>query len=128
VGGNPVAANYSGLRSSRIVLYTYMMSGFTVAIGAIILGSRVMGSQNNVGEGWELRVLAAVILGGTSLLGGSGSIFKTVIGVLIWGVIQNGLLLLGAPYYAQWIVTWIIMIVIVWLDLASRRGRLWAAA
>jgi len=127
VGGNPVAANYSGLRSSRIVLYTYMMSGFTVAIGAIILGSRVMGSQNNVGEGWELRVLAAVILGGTSLLGGSGSIFKTVIGVLIWGVIQNGLLLLGAPYYAQWIVTWIIMIVIVWLDLASRRGRLWAA-
>ena len=54
-----------------------------------------MGSQNTVGQGLELEVLAAVILGGASLLGGSGTIFKTVIGVLILGFIQNGLLLVG---------------------------------
>ena len=83
-----------------------------------------MGSQNNVGQGYELLVLASVILGGTSLLGGSGSILKTVIGVLILGFIQNGLLLLEYPYFAQWIVTWIVIILAVWLDVAAKRGRL----
>jgi len=83
-----------------------------------------MGSQNNVGQGYELLVLAGVILGGTSLLGGSGSIPKTVIGVLILGFIQNGLLLMGYPYYAQWLVTWVVIILAVWLDVASKRGRL----
>ena len=86
-----------------------------------------MGSQNNVGQGYELLVLAGVILGGTSLLGGSGSIVKTVIGVLILGFIQNGLLLLGYPYYAQWLVTWAVIILAVWLDVASKRGRLFTS-
>jgi len=67
-----------------------------------------------------------VILGGTSLLGGSGNILKTVIGVLILGFIQNGLLLLGFPYYAQWLVTWVVIILTVWLDVASKRHSLWS--
>ncbi|MGF1475302.1 MAG: ABC transporter permease [Geminicoccaceae bacterium] len=124
VGGNPTAAVFSGLRRSRIVFTTYLISAFTTGCAAIIMGSRVMGSQNNVGQGYELLVLAGVILGGTSLLGGSGSIFKTVIGVLILGFIQNGLLLLGFPYYAQWLVTWVVIILAVWLDVASQRGSL----
>lgn len=127
VGGNRVAAAYSGLRASRIVFSTYLISAFAVFAGAVILGSRVMGSQNTVGQTWELQVLAGIILGGTSLLGGSGSIFKTVIGVLIFGFINNGLLLLGFPFYAQWIVTWIVIILVVWLDVAAKRGKLWAA-
>lgn len=127
VGGNPTAATYSGIRRPRIVFATYVISSFTVAVAAIILGSRVMGSQNNVGQGYELLVLAGVILGGTSLLGGSGSIVKTVIGVLILGFIQNGLLLLGYPYYAQWLVTWVVIILAVWLDVASKRGRLFTS-
>jgi ribose/xylose/arabinose/galactoside ABC-type transport system permease subunit len=127
VGGNRVAAAYTGLRASRIVFTTYLISAFSVFAGAVILGSRVMGSQNTVGQTWELQVLAGIILGGTSLLGGSGSIFKTVIGVLIFGFINNGLLLLGFPFYAQWIVTWIVIILVVWLDVAAKRGRLWAA-
>ncbi|MDZ7705787.1 MAG: ABC transporter permease, partial [Trueperaceae bacterium] len=65
-----------------------------------------------------------IILGGTSLLGGSGSILKTVIGILILGFIQNGLLLLGYPFFVQWLVTWFVIIVAVWLDVASRRGKL----
>ena len=124
VGGNPTAAVFSGIRRNRVVFSTYLVSAFCVGIAAIILGSRVMGSQNNVGQGYELLVLAAVILGGTSLLGGSGSILKTVIGVLILGFIQNGLLLLGYPYFAQWIVTWVVIILAVWLDVAAKRGRL----
>lgn len=64
-----------------------------------------MGSQNTVGQGLELEVLAAVILGGASLLGGSGTIFKTVVGVLILGFIQNGLLLVGLDFSVQYVVT-----------------------
>ena len=126
VGGGPVAAVFSGIRRNRVVFSTYLVSAFCVGIAAIILGSRVMGSQNNVGQGYELLVLAGVILGGTSLLGGSGSILKTVIGVLILGFIQNGLLLMGYPYFAQWIVTWAVIIFAVWLDVASKRGQLFS--
>ncbi|WP_346301130.1 ABC transporter permease [Halomonas sp. BM-2019] len=124
VGGNPMAAVYSGIRKNWCVFSTYLISAFCVACAALVLGSRVMGSQNNVGQGYELLVLAGIILGGTSLLGGAGSIWKTVIGVLILGFIQNGLLLMGYPYYTQWIVTWVIIILAVWLDLANKRKRL----
>ncbi len=124
VGGNPTAATFSGIRRSRVVFTTYLISAFAVGCAAIILGSRVMGSQNNVGQGYELQVLAGVILGGTSLLGGSGNVLKTVVGVLILGFIQNGLLLLGYAYYVQWIVTWIVIILAVWLDISAKRGRL----
>ena len=124
VGGNPTASVFSGVRRSRVIVLTYLISALTTGVAAIILGSRVMGSQNNVGQGYELQVLAGVILGGTSLLGGSGSIVKTVIGVLILGFIQNGLLLVGFEYYVQWLVTWVVIILAVWLDLAAKRGRL----
>ena len=65
---------------------TYIISAFCVATAGLIQASRTMGAQNTVGQGMELEVLAAVILGGASLLGGSGTIFKTVIGVLIPGL------------------------------------------
>jgi ribose transport system permease protein len=127
VGGNPTAAVFSGIRKNWTVFSTYLISAFCVGLAAIILGSRVMGSQNNVGETYELLVLAGVILGGTSLLGGSGSILKTVVGVLILFFIQNGLLLMGFQFYVQWIVTWIVIILAVWLDVAAKRGRLFSS-
>jgi ribose transport system permease protein len=126
VGGNPTAASFSGVPRSRIVFVTYLISALCVAMAAIVLGSRVMGSQNNVGQGYELQVLAAVILGGTSLLGGAGSILKTVLGVLMLAFIQNGLILMGQPYYTQWLVTWVVIIVAVWLDVAAKRGKLFS--
>jgi ribose transport system permease protein len=124
VGGNATASVFSGIPRSQVVFTTYLISALCVAIAALILGSRVMGSQNNVGQGYELQVLAAVILGGTSLLGGSGSILRTVLGVLMLTFIQNGLILMGQPYYTQWLVTWVVIIVAVWLDVAAKRGRL----
>ena len=124
VGGNGTAATFSGIPRARIVFFTYLMSSFCVAVAGLIQASRSLGSQNTVGQGLELEVLAAVILGGASLLGGSGTIFKTVIGVLILGFIQNGLLLIGLPFYAQYVVTWVIIILAVWLDIAAKRGRL----
>ncbi|WP_372804887.1 ABC transporter permease [Loktanella salsilacus] len=126
VGGNGTAATFSGIKRGRIVFLCYVMSAFCVAVAGLIQASRSMGSQNTVGQGLELDVLAAVILGGASLLGGSGTIFKTVIGVLILGFIQNGLLLVGLQFYVQFVVTWVIIILAVWLDIAAKRGKLWS--
>ena len=126
VGGNGTAATFSGIRRARTVFFCYLMSAACVATAGLIQASRSLGSQNTVGQGLELEVLAAVILGGASLLGGSGTIFKTVIGVLILGFIQNGLLLVGLQFYVQFVVTWIIIILAVWLDIAAKRGKLWS--
>ncbi len=126
VGGNGQAATFSGIPRARVVFFTYLISAFCVATAGLLQASRSMGSQNTVGQGMELEVLAAVILGGASLLGGSGTVFKTVIGVLILGFIQNGLLLIGLEFYVQYVVTWIIIILAVWLDIAAKRGRLWS--
>ncbi|WP_187431207.1 Ribose import permease protein RbsC [Roseobacter fucihabitans] len=126
VGGNGTAATFSGIRRARTVFLCYVMSAACVATAGLIQASRSLGSQNTVGQGLELEVLAAVILGGASLLGGSGTIFKTVIGVLILGFIQNGLLLIGLQFYVQFIVTWVIIILAVWLDIAAKRGKLWS--
>jgi len=126
VGGNGQAATFSGIPRARIVFMTYLISAFCVATAGLLQASRSMGSQNTVGQGMELEVLAAVILGGASLMGGAGTVFKTVIGVLILGFIQNGLLLVGLDFYVQYIVTWIIIILAVWLDIAAKRGRLWS--
>ncbi|WP_323785601.1 ABC transporter permease [Thalassovita sp.] len=126
VGGNGTAATFSGIRRARVVFTCYLLSSLCVATAGLIQASRSLGSQNTVGQGLELEVLAAVILGGASLLGGSGTIFKTVIGVLILGFIQNGLLLVGLQFYVQYVVTWGIIILAVWLDIAAKRGKLWS--
>ena len=126
VGGNGTAATFSGIRRARVIFTCYLLSSLCVATAGLIQASRSLGSQNTVGQGLELEVLAAVILGGASLLGGSGTIFKTVIGVLILGFIQNGLLLVGLQFYVQYVVTWIIIILAVWLDIAAKRGKLWS--
>jgi ribose transport system permease protein/putative xylitol transport system permease protein len=126
VGGNGTAATFSGIPRARVVFMCYVISSFCVAVAGLIQASRSLGSQNTVGQGLELEVLAAIILGGASLLGGAGTVFKTVIGVLILGFIQNGLLLVGLEFYVQYVVTWVIIILAVWLDIAAKRGRLWS--
>ena len=126
VGGNGQAATFSGIPRARIVFLTYLISAFCVATAGLLQASRSLGSQNTVGQGYELEVLAMVILGGASLLGGSGTIVKTVIGVLIFGFIQNGLLLVGLEFYVQDVVIWVVIILAVWLDIAAKRGRLWS--
>ncbi|MFB9148155.1 ABC transporter permease [Roseovarius ramblicola] len=126
VGGNGQAATFSGIPRARVVFFTYLISAFCVATAGLLQASRSLGSQNTVGQGMELEVLAAVILGGASLLGGAGTVFKTVIGVLILGFIHNGLLLIGLEFYVQYVVTWIIIVLAVWLDIAAKRGRLWS--
>ncbi|MEX1663541.1 ABC transporter permease [Thioclava sp. 15-R06ZXC-3] len=126
VGGNETTSVFSGIHAPWTVFFAYLISGLTTGIAAIIMGSRVMGAQNTIGQGYELTVLAGIILGGTSLLGGAGGIGRTVVGIAMLGFIQNGLLLLGYPYYVQWLVTWVVIIAVVWIDLAGKRGRIFA--
>lgn len=126
VGGNTVASRFSGIRDSNIVMGTFIISGGLTAIAGIILGSRLMAAQNYLGQGYEFEVIAGVILGGTSLQGGEGNIFKAFIGILIIGMLRNGFLLLGLPYYFQWVAQWVIVVGVVWIDVASRRGKLLA--
>ncbi|WP_422073697.1 ABC transporter permease [Tranquillimonas rosea] len=126
VGGNQVTSVFSGIDARLTVFCAYLLSGLATALAAVVMGSRVMGAQNTIGQGYELTVLAGIILGGTSLMGGSGSIWRTVIGIAMLGFIQNGLLLMGFPYYVQWLVTWAIIIAAVWIDLAAKRGKVFA--
>ena len=122
VGGNPIASQFTGIRSNLVIMSTFIATGITAAIGGIILGSRIMSAQNYIGEGYEFQVITGVILGGTSLLGGEGSIWKTFMGIVILGFLRNGFIILGFPYYVQWIIQWFIIIGVVWLDVASKRG------
>lgn len=121
VGGNRTASWFAGIRDDWVTFFTFVITGITAAMGGILMGSRLMSAQNYLGQNYELQVLAAVVLGGTSLYGGSGSIFKTVVGVLILGFLANGFIHLGLPYYTQMIAQWIIIIGAVWMDVVVKK-------
>ena len=126
VGGNETASAFAGVDTRRTILLAYVLSGLMTGIAAVVLSSRVMAAQNDTGSGYELSVLSGVILGGTSLLGGSGGVGRSVAGIILLAFIQNALLLFGLPYYFQWIITGIVIIGAVWMDLISKRGRVFA--
>ena len=123
VGGNPTASFFAGIKEKSVIFITFLMTGGLTAIGGIVLGSRMMAAQNYIGEGYELQVITGVILGGTSLTGGEGSVFRSFIGIFIVGLLKNGFIMLGLPYYFQWVVQWIIILAVVWIDVATKRGR-----
>jgi ribose transport system permease protein len=95
VGGNPVAARLSGLPVARVQTAAFVLSGFAVGIAGVVLVGRLDAAQPSSGALLELFAVAAVVIGGTSLYGGQGSVVRTVIGVVLISVIQNGLTLLN---------------------------------
>ncbi|MBW7889450.1 MAG: ribose ABC transporter permease [Chitinophagaceae bacterium] len=119
VGGNEEAARASGIRVNRVKLFAYILCGLLAGLAGVVLAARINTGQPNAGIAYELDAIAAVVIGGTSLMGGRGSIMGTVIGVLIIGVINNGLDLLNVSSYYQQIVKGVIIIGAVLLD---RRG------
>lgn len=122
-GGNREAAIYSGIRVDRIRIIVFMISGVMAAISGILLSSRLSSAQTNAGMGYELDAIAAVVLGGTSLAGGVGTIIGTILGALIIGVINNGMNMLSVPYFYQLIVKGIVILVAVWLDVRSKSAK-----
>ncbi|WP_339288674.1 ribose ABC transporter permease [Ureibacillus sp. FSL K6-0786] len=116
VGGNEEAAKLSGINADRVKIAVYAISGFLAALSALILTSRLNSAQPTAGQSYELDAIAAVVLGGTSLNGGKGWIFGTLIGALIIGVLNNGMNLIGVSSFWQQVVKGIVILLAVLLD------------
>jgi len=116
LGGSEDSARLSGISTDKIRMIVYAISGFTAAVSAIIVTSRIGSASPNAGTGFELDAIAAVVLGGTSLSGGEGSIVGTIIGALIIGVLNNGLNLMNVNPFYQSIVKGAVILLAVLLD------------
>ncbi|WP_209123460.1 ABC transporter permease [Alkalihalobacillus sp. BA299] len=124
VGGNKLAAEYVGINTVSLQMKIFIISGVASAVSGILLSSRLYSAQPNAAVGYELDAIAAAVLGGTSLMGGYGTVFGTFIGALIIGVINNGMNLIGLPYYFQQIVKGLIIIVAVYIDVRNKERML----
>lgn len=122
-GGNPETTRLAGVSTARITLAVYVISGFTAALGGVLLAARLWSAQPNAAAGWELDAIAANVLGGTSLFGGVGGVGGTVVGAFIIGVLSNGLNLMGIPSYLQQVIKGVVFILAVMLDLWTKRRR-----
>lgn len=116
VGGNELAAKVSGVNTDRVLIGVYALTGALAGLAGIVLSSRVMSGPPAAGAGYELDAIAAVVIGGTSLSGGIGSMAGTIVGVLIIGVMNNGLDMLNVSSYWQQIVKGLIIVLAVLLD------------
>ena len=116
VGGNADAARASGINVGAIRMTAYTACGALAGVAGVVLAARITTGQPNAGVGYELDAIAAVVIGGTSLSGGVGSVGGTILGALLVGVINNGLDLMNVSSYYQAIVKGVIIVAAVWLD------------
>jgi inositol transport system permease protein len=123
VGGNPEAARLAGLNVTRIICSVYVIMGFFAGLGSFVLAARLNSAEAVAGTGYELTVIASVVIGGTSLFGGSGSIFGTVIGAFLIGVLLNGLVLMNVSSYIQQIIIGVIIVLAVAFDTFAKSRR-----
>ncbi|WP_245591407.1 ABC transporter permease subunit [Derxia gummosa] len=123
VGGNPEAARLSGIKVWKVLLFVYAVSGALSGLGAVMTSARLFAANGlQLGQSYELDAIAAVILGGTSFVGGVGSILGTLIGALIIAVLGNGLILLGVSDIWQYIIKGVVIIGAVLLDRYRQSG------
>jgi ribose transport system permease protein len=123
VGGNPAAARLSGIKVWAILLFVYCVSGLLAGLGGVMAAARLFAANGlQIGQSYELDAIAAVILGGTSFVGGIGSIWGTLIGALIIAVLSNGLILLGVSDIWQFIIKGLVIIGAVTLDRFRLQG------
>ena len=116
VGGNAQAARLTGIKVTTVLLFVYAINGLFAGIAGAMSASRLYAANGNWGTGYELDAIAAVVLGGTSLSGGVGSIWGTVIGALIIGVMNNGLTILGLSSFWQYVAKGAVIVLAVLLD------------
>lgn len=121
LGCNEEATIYSGINTDRIKVLVYTISGFLAALAGIIITARLSSAQPQAGSGYELDAIAAVVLGGTSMAGGTGGIFGTIIGALIIGVLNNSLNLMDVSSYYQQLLKGVVILIAVLLDRKQRK-------
>ncbi len=123
IGGNREAAELSGIPVARSLFFTYFIMGLLAGLAGVMDVSRVNGGVPSAGELAELDAIAAVVIGGTSLMGGVGTLSGTLLGVLIMGVLNNGLSLVGVSEHFQKVFKGIVIILAVYLDLRAKKSR-----
>ena len=121
IGGNPLAAKAMGINVERVIMKVYMLQGGLAGLGAILTVGRVSSAQPWAGLNVEFEAITAVVLGGTSLMGGIGSIYGTVFGAILVGVISNGLGLMSISSYFEFIVKGMLILIAVFIDVTSLR-------
>jgi ribose transport system permease protein len=121
IGANPVAARLSGIPVTRRLLLVYVMSGTMAGLASIVFLARLNSAEADIGESLTLPAIASVLIGGTSLFGGIGTVFGTFVGALILTLVLNGMNLLSISASWQPLVTGVIVVVAVWLDRATRQ-------
>ena len=123
IGGNENAARLSGIPVTKIKRWVYVLAGMLAAIGGVLVTARLDSAQPNAGISYELDAIAAVVIGGTSLSGGKGSIVGTVLGAMIIGVLNNGLVLLDVSPFWQQVVKGLVILIAVIIDKANSKSE-----
>ena len=123
VGGNETAARFSGINVKKIKIFVWTISGALAGFCGVVLAARLSSGQPSTGEGYETDAIAAAVLGGTSFFGGTGSVGGLLIGVLIIGVISNGLNLMHVNSYWQFVLKGIIIIAAVYFDMVKQKRQ-----
>jgi erythritol transport system permease protein len=123
VGGNEHSAELSGIRVNRTKMIVYMISGFCAATVGLIIASQLVAAHPATGQYFELYAIAAVVLGGTSLSGGRGTIIGTIIGALVIGTLNNGLTLMGISSFAKLIITGTVIVLALIIDQLQQRAE-----
>ncbi len=123
LGGNKEAVRLSGVNTARIQTLVYVISSFLTGLAGIIMLSRINTGQPKIGTGYEMDVITAVVLGGVSIMGGEGSLLGVFIGVLIAGVLSNGMILIDVSEYYQQITKGTVLLLAVIFDTAAKRRR-----
>ncbi len=123
IGGNTEAARLSGIRVNQVRTLTFVLSGFAAAVAGVLVASRVGTGQAGAATGFELTAIAAVVIGGTSIAGGQGAIWRTVVGVSLLALIGNGFNLLNIAPTWQQTAQGVIIVIAVIVDAWLRRGR-----
>jgi len=121
VGGNEDSARLSGISVTGVKTWVYIISGATAAIAGIIVASRIGSAAPTAGNGYELDAIAAIVIGGTNLAGGEGTILGTIIGVLIIGVLSNGLNLMDVSAFYQTIVKGLVILLAVLIEMKKSK-------
>lgn len=123
VGGNEEAARLSGIKVGWVKFWSYVLCGFLAGLSGMILMARLSSAQPAVGEGFELDAIAAVVLGGTSLMGGRGAVWSTLIGALVIGILNNGMNLMGVHTHYQLVAKGFLIVLAVLLDDYLKKRR-----
>jgi erythritol transport system permease protein len=121
VGGNPRAAVLAGIRTHRVIIAVYVISGACAALAGLLLTSELGAAYPDTGTSYELNAIAAAVLGGTALSGGRGSIIGTVMGAFVIGFLADGLVLVGVSTFWQSVVKGAVIILAVMLEQAQQR-------